>query len=72
MLTRAEAWCWVAHLYSKESDALLYKWPRTNADEVEGERLLKEGNAFYAAALALDDDPELWRRALDKWDSNER
>ncbi len=67
-LTRAEACCWVAWMYGRESDALLYRHPRTDEDMDEAERLRDVADAFHTEAVLLDEDPGLWGRALEKWD----
>lgn len=67
-LTRAEAYCWVAWMLGRESDALIYKYPRTNQEELDATDLQDGADAFQSVAVALDPDDGLWSRALDKWD----
>lgn len=55
-------------MLSRESDTLAYKYPRTEEDMAESNRLHDAADDFYAAAKALDADEGLWLRALRKWD----
>lgn len=68
MITPAEAWCWVAHLHSKEDDMLTYKYPRTADDEREAFLAHQRSEAAYRRATKLDQSGDLWRRAMKKWD----
>lgn len=68
-LTAAEAWCWVAWMHTQEDSALTYKYPRTPEDEAEADLARQRGDAAFARATKLDPGEELWRRALDKWES---
>lgn len=67
-LTAAEAWCWVSWMLGRESDALLYKYPRSAEDEDKAEELRQCADAAYARATKLDPSEDLWRRSLDLWD----
>jgi hypothetical protein len=68
-LTAAEAWCWVAWMLSRESDALVYAWPKTDAQPIEADVLRGQADACHARALSLDAGDDVWRSALDKWDA---
>lgn len=68
VLSAAEAWCWVAHLLDTEESALLYKYPRSDEDMALANERYDQSRATYERAQRLDSDPDLWRRALEKWD----
>jgi len=66
--TAAEVWCWVARMLRVEADAHAYAWPRSADDAQAADALYEEADAFFERAHQLDADPELWQRALVKWD----
>lgn len=66
-LTAAEAWCWVAWMLSRESDAILYAHPRADDAEERVSVLSEQRSAVYARAEKLDGSSDLWLRAMDKW-----
>lgn len=68
MITPAEALCWCSYLLTRESIALYYE-PIPPTEYFGRSRELEDGaDAFSAAAHALDPDPGLYRRAMERWD----
>jgi hypothetical protein len=66
-LTAAEAWCWAAHLYGREADAIDYAWPKQPDAHERSCELNAIAKALHDRAAELDSSKTLWKRAIAKW-----
>jgi hypothetical protein len=55
-------------MLSKESDALAYAWPRTEAGMAESFELEEQSRLAHERARSLGATNRTWKSALSKWD----
>lgn len=69
MLSPLEAQVWVLHMLRVEEDAYLYRYPRTDDDVRAADRLAAIRDEVWES-IGGDVPPEVWRSAMEKWDSH--